>query len=82
MKMTLETAFHVYSNKGPVNHESSQRAAWGAYYEIKDLLTKEEIDKLSIARGHATFCGEGRGEFDRVCKEIKERLVKEKILND
>lgn len=75
------TAWRVYKNKGPVNYPTSQRAADRAYRVVKEYLTPEEQSKLAIAWSHATFTGEGRSEFDGVCKKIEERLFKPGGLN-
>jgi hypothetical protein len=76
MKFTEEelTAFHVFFNKRPVNRPTSQTAASQAFEKIHQYFTEEENRELSIAWGHATFVNEGRREFDRVAKKIKERL--------
>jgi len=41
--------------------------------EIKPYLTEKEIFAISIAKSHV-FTGEGRGELDDVCVEIRKRL--------
>lgn len=70
----LSKALKIYGDKGPVNRATSQRAARHAYIVFERLLTDAERTKLSIARGHASM-NEGRGEFDAVMKDIKERLL-------
>lgn len=76
MRFTKEelTAFKVYFDKGPVNYPTSQRAADQARSKIEPYLTGEEKTALAIAWSHATMVGEGRREFDSVCKKIKNRL--------
>jgi hypothetical protein len=71
----LSKALKIYGDKGPVNRESSQRAAKNARRIFEHLLTDEEKTKLSIAWSHACFVNEGRREFDMVMKSIKERIL-------
>lgn len=78
MNVSIETAFKTMASKGPVNHESSQRAFDRMYSMVRHLITEEEHMYLMIARGHSTI-GEGRNEWDGICKKIRMRLVKEKI---
>lgn len=76
----IVTAWHVYKNKAPVNLPGSQVAARHAKRIIQPFLTDAEQTKLSIAEGHATFTGEGRREFDSVCKQIDKRFIDEGFL--
>jgi len=80
--MNIDVAFTIFSHKGPVNLPTSQRAANNAYRIVKPYLTYWEEVEVGTAQGHALHCGEGREEFDDVCKEIRERLVKDKVLKD
>lgn len=73
-RTTLRRVFERYAAKGPVNIPGAQKSAHQAYEEFKHLLTPEEKSRLSTARGHALDVGEGRGEFDRVCADIRKRL--------
>ncbi len=82
MKFSKEivTAWHVYKNKAPVTLPSSQVAARQAKRIIRPFFTDQEITALSIAESHATFTGEGRREFDSVCKIIDKRFIDEGYL--
>lgn len=71
----LSKALKIYGDKGPVNRESSQRAAKNARRVFEHLLTDKEKTALTIAHSHATMCNEGRGEFDKVMKSVKERIL-------
>lgn len=71
----LAQALKTYGDKGPVNRETSQRAADNARRVFNHLLTDKEKSKLATAWSHACFVNEGRGEFDAVMKAVKERLL-------
>lgn len=70
----LQTEFNVFAAKRPVDRPTTQIRAQQAFDRIKHLLTDEERTKLNIAWSHAIDVGEGRGEHDRICKEIRARL--------
>lgn len=66
-------AWEVVSAKGPVNLPSSQRAVQSSFHLIRPYLTEDERAELSIASDHALQGGEGREEWDAVCKRIEAR---------
>ena len=70
----LRRTFDRFAAKGPVNIPGAQKSAHQAYEDLKHLFTQEEKNHLSTARGHALDVGEGRGEWDRVCAQIRKRL--------
>jgi len=70
----VRRSFERYAAKAPVNYPGPQKSAAAAYEDIKYLLTPEEQNRLSIARGHAVDTSEGRAEFDSVCATIRKRL--------
>lgn len=74
--LTIRQAIINFTSKGPVRRETSQRDASQAYNIIETYLTPAEKTAICIARSHALFCNEGRGEFDRIMKPVKERLLK------
>lgn len=78
--INLKTEFEAFAAKRPVNVPGAQVRAQKAYERIVHLFTDEERTQLSIAWNHATGTGlnEGRGEFDSVCKKIRERLFPKK----
>ena len=71
-KQVILEAFNVYANKGPVNVEGAQMTATRVFRIIKPHLSKEELSELSITVSHALHCGEGRGEFDGIIKQIRQ----------
>lgn len=67
--------FNIVFAKGPVNHESSQRAFERSYSAVRPFLTSSEHAELMVAHSHATgFSNEGRGEWDDICKRIRKRI--------
>jgi len=77
-KLTLQEAWKIYSEKAPVDYPGPQTKANQAYKVIEPYLTKDEKHFLDVARDHS-FIGEGREEFDCICKQIRQRLRKPKI---
>jgi precorrin-2 methylase len=73
----LRQAFKTLSHKGPVSLPSSQRAASNAMRIVKPYLTKKEYSALLTAQCHSVDIGEGRGEWDGICKQIEKRLFGE-----
>ena len=69
----MREAFEVFASKGPVDREGAQRQAIRAMRSFRDSLLENELRELGVARSHA-FTGEGRVEFDAVCKRIRKRL--------
>lgn len=74
-KLTLKfiDAWKIYSEKAPVNYLGPQLKANQAYRIIEPYLTGNEKFLLMVARDHASI-GEGRKEFDGICKQIAQRL--------
>lgn len=66
--------FRIFQAKGPVVYDGVQRRFWQACRNIQHLLTDEEYTKLFVARCHAINVGEGREEWDSICKEVEKRL--------
>lgn len=67
-------AFRVVFHNGPVNHDATQRKFWNNWRVIEQYLTAEERSRLMTAHSHATFVGEGRGEWDGWCRKVAARL--------
>lgn len=65
--------FFKWQAKAPVDIPGAQRIAKKIWPKLKEHLTLEERDAVSIAIGHALI-GEGRGEFDLIADKIKDRL--------
>lgn len=66
-------AFKIFFDKGPVNRETSKQEVAGAFHSIKLYFTTEERSRLYAAMFHA-WIGEGRKEWNGVCKAVKARL--------
>jgi len=73
--MNDEKQFEQFLMKGPVNIESVQRKVWSPEMIrlMKSVCSADEWLKLTIAHGHAEI-GEGRGEWDDIAGQIRERL--------
>lgn len=72
-ELTLKEAWKIYSEKALVNYPGPQIKANQAYKIIEPHLAKEEKFLLMVARDHSSI-GEGREEFDEICKQIAQRL--------
>jgi hypothetical protein len=72
--MTLEEALEQYAASGPVNYPGPQAKASRAWTFLKPHLLEQERLELEVARGHSTFVGLGREEFDWVMAKVRKRL--------
>lgn len=66
-------AWDIFRERGVENLSLVQYEASANFNMMKHLLTAEETQKIYAARGRALI-GQGREEFDSLCREIDKRL--------